>query len=162
MLSQRVVRLFDPYGGADATQWLRTVGWTAVVLAVVAGWRRPAAVLAWATALSEAVLVARSYDTEPVNAVDLLWPVVLGVVAAAALSVPAPRRHALAVLRLPRLALFVAGLAAMQTIPVLSSWRQQRVQYDLQSVQIYVAYGLEHSSELVMITVAWRSSRWVR
>jgi hypothetical protein len=152
LLSQRIVRLVDPTI-ADVPQYLRAVGWAAVVLAVLAGWRRPAAGLAWATTMYEAVLVARSYATDPVYAVNLLWPVVLGIAAAAALSVPAPRRHALAVLRLSRLAAFAAGLAATQTIAVVDNWRQQRVDVDLDTVRVYVAYGLEHPSGMVL--TAW-------
>ena len=90
------------------------------------------------------MLVARSYDTDPVSAVDLLWPLVLGLVAAAALSVPAPRRHALAVLRLPRLAILRRRHRRDADHHVLSSWRQQRVQYDLPDGRsVYVAYGFE-------------------
>ncbi|GAA1862178.1 hypothetical protein [Asanoa iriomotensis] len=147
LLSQRVVRLSDEivYGlGVNAYPSLRALGWAAVVVAVLVGLRRSAAVLAWVTVLGEAVLIAQQYRSAPVTAVQLFWPLTLGIVAAAALSVPAARGRAIALLRW-RLAAFVAGVGAAQTIQVLNhqqawSWREAGVSYTW--------FGLENRSEL--------------
>ncbi|MEV0719186.1 hypothetical protein [Asanoa sp. NPDC050611] len=150
LLSQRIVRLLDPVVGyafvLPASEYLRALGWAAVVFAVLAGLRRPAALLAWATVVGEAVLVARQYQIEPVGTVQVLfWPLTLGIVAAATLSVPAPRRQALAVLRWRRLAVFLAGIVAVQTIRTLNHAAQEAT-YD--GGTFYVWFGLERPSEL--------------
>jgi hypothetical protein len=152
LLSQRVVRLLEPLGlgfGAvsGAQPYLRAAGWGAVVLAVLVGLRRPAAALAWTTVLGEAVLVARRYGTDPVSAVDLLLPLALGVIAAAALTAPAPRRRAVSVLRAPRLLAFVFGVGLVQAIVVVD--RHQRVGSP-GGGPVYVFYGLENRSEAVL------------
>ncbi|GIF63533.1 hypothetical protein Ais01nite_15680 [Asanoa ishikariensis] len=153
LLSQRIARLLDPFGFDNAHLWIRAAGWAAVVLAIVVGRRLPAAALAWAAVVYEAVLVARSYETDPVGAVNLFWPVALGAVAAGALVLPAPHRHALTVLRLPRLAAFAGALTVLQAIPVYNHWQQRNTWYDLQSTQVYVAWGMEHSSDAVLTTL---------
>lgn len=55
LLSQRAVRLLAPLGGPgdpiDPQQYLRALGWSLVVLALLAGLRRPAATLAWVSVL---------------------------------------------------------------------------------------------------------------
>ncbi|SNT55775.1 hypothetical protein SAMN05421812_109271 [Asanoa hainanensis] len=153
LLSQRVARLLDPFGVDNAHLWIRAGGWAAVVLAILAGRRLPAAVLAWATVGYEAVLVASTYDTDPVGAVNLFWPVALGAVAAAALTLPAPRRHALTVLRLPRLAAFAGALTVVQGIQVYNHWQQKKTWDNVESVQVYVAWGMEHSSDEVLTTL---------
>ncbi|MEV4539444.1 hypothetical protein AB0J82_37290 [Asanoa sp. NPDC049518] len=150
LLSQRLARLLDPVGMAGPQLAIRTAAWAAVVLAIVAGRRRTAAGLAWATVLGEAVLIAGSYDTDPVSTVNLFGPLALGAVAAGALTLPAPRRRALAVLRWQRFAAFVGGLSVVQAIPVYNHWRQRGTWYDLESNTIYVAYGMEHPSDLTL------------
>jgi len=110
-----VTRLLE-FTDSQWPQYLRAAGWGAVVLAVLIGLRRPAAALAWSTVLGETVLLSRQYDTDPVAAVHVLWPLALGVVAAAALTVPAPRRRAVAVLRAPRLLTFILGTAIAEAV----------------------------------------------
>jgi hypothetical protein len=153
LLSQRVVRLLQPIhfglgGLTDAQQYLRTAGWAAVVLAILVGLRIPAAALAWATVLGEAVLLTRQYGPDPVSAVHLLWPLALGVIAAAALTVPAPRRHAVAVLGAPRLLAFVVGLVLAQATVVANRYHQVEIMRE--GGTTYVFYGLEDRSDAVV------------
>ncbi|MEV4617468.1 hypothetical protein AB0J74_01975 [Asanoa sp. NPDC049573] len=143
LLSQRVVRLFDiapPGSGA----YLRALGWAAVVLAVLVGLRRSAATIAWLTALGEVVLVARQYGGDPVSAVHLMWPLALGLFAAAALSVATERVGG--VLRLRRVLLFAGGVALAQTVLLTNrhaqwNWREAGT--------FYANYGLAARSEAV-------------
>lgn len=153
LLSQRVVRSFervaaDPGAPSGMPLYLLAAGWAAVVLAALIGLRHPAAALAWFTVLGQAFLVAEQYGSYPVSAVNLLGPLALGVVAAAALSVPAPRRRALAVLRAPRLLAFVLGIATAQTILFVN--RYQRAHPTTEGRVSYQWFGLESSSEVVV------------
>ncbi|GAA4712573.1 hypothetical protein [Phytohabitans rumicis] len=148
LVSQRIVRLFDPFGLAPEL-YLRAADWGAVVLAAAAGLRRVGAVLAWATVVGEAALLAGRYDTDPVSTIQTLWPFALGVVAAAALTVPAPPRRALAVLRAPRLVAFVAGVGLIHTMTVVN--RHQRVSmFEDGGGVSYMWYGFESTSETVL------------
>jgi hypothetical protein len=151
LLSQRVVRVLESVslGSSavpEAQQYLRAAGWGAVVLGVLVGLRRPAAALAWMTVLGEAVLLAWQYATDPVSAVGMLWPLTLGVIAAAVLTVPAPRRRAVSVLRAPRLLAFVFGVGLVQAIMVIN-WYQRGGWYE---GRVYVFYGLENRSEALL------------
>jgi len=149
LLSQRVVRLFELAGpGSSTIAYLRVAGWCAVVLAVLVGLRRSAAALAWTTVLGEAVLLARQYGTDPVSAVHLFWPLALGVLAAAALTVPAPRRRAAAVLQAHWLLAFVFGVGLVQAIMVINVL-QQRTTWS-EGGTFYTFYGLENQSEAVL------------
>lgn len=153
LLSQRGVRLYqrlaaDSSVPPSTSQYLLAAGWAAVVIAALVGVRRVTAVLAWVTALGQAVLVARHYGTDPVAAVSLFWPLVLGVVAAAALTVPAPRRRAVAVLGARRLLGFVLGIGVVQGILVVNE--VLRVGPLEGAGKVYILYGLESSSELVL------------
>ncbi|MEE6261488.1 hypothetical protein [Plantactinospora sonchi] len=107
-------------GGLEVADWLRLAGWGLVCAAVLAGLRRTAAGLAWVTVLVEVVPLAATYRTEPVSTVDSLWRLVLGLVAAIALTVPAPRRHGLAVLGARRLLSIGLALAAVDGIFLVS------------------------------------------
>lgn len=152
LLSQRVVRVLEPVGlgygpVADVQQYLRVAGWGAVVLAILVGLRRPAAVLAWTTVLGEAVL-AWQYGTGPTSAAHLLLPLALGVIAAAVLTVPAPRRRAVSVLRAPRLLAFVFGVGLVQVTLLVNHLRESW--YDGEGGPFYVFYGLESRSEAVL------------
>ena len=152
LLSQRVVRLLDPVilgsgAAADAQQYLRAAGWGAVVLAILVGLRGPAAALAWTTALGEAVILAPRYGTDPVSAVQLLWPLALGLVVAATLTVPTPRRRAVAVLRTPRLLTFVSGVGLVQAIVAVN---RQQIGTSFEAGRVYVFYGLENPSGVVL------------
>jgi hypothetical protein len=118
-----------------------------VVVAAVIGLRRPAAVLAWATVLGEAVLLVRQYDNWPASAVNLFWPFALSVVVAATLTAPAPHRRALSVLRAPRLLTFVLGLCLIQAILLINQHQRAAPQ---PSGRSYVFYQLENTSEAVL------------
>jgi hypothetical protein len=152
LLSQRVVRVLEPVGlgsgaVADAAQYLRAAGWGAVVLATLVGLRRPAAALAWTVVLGEAVLLARQYSAYPGSAVNLLWPLALGVIAAAALTVPGPRRRAVSVLRASRLLGFGFGVGLVQAVVVVDS--HQSATWSRAGTW-YVFYGFEDRSEAVL------------
>ncbi|HTF12575.1 MAG TPA: hypothetical protein VK659_30830 [Asanoa sp.] len=141
LLSQRVARLFD-FAPAAPESYLRAIGWGAVVLAVLVGLRRSGAALAWVTAFGETVLVARQYDTDPVSAVHLMWPLALGLCAAAALSVPAGR-----VITVRRVVVFAGGVALAQTVMLVNrhaqwNWREGGT--------VFVFYDLEARSEPVL------------
>jgi hypothetical protein len=150
LLSQRVVRLLEgvvlyPGGPIELQMYLRAAGWAAVLLAMLIGLRRAAAVLAWVTVLGEAVLLTRQYESDPVSTVRLLWPLVLAMTAAAALTVPAPRRRAVSVLRAPRLLAFVVGLGLVHAV-VLANAHQLATPLNGTGGTSYAFYGLMNES----------------
>lgn len=102
---------FGPWHGADPYGWVRAGLWCLVVAAVPIGLPRLAASFAWAAVLVEVVTLGSGYATEPVFVVEALWPAVLGLVCAAALTVPAPRRRAVSILGRSRV-LFIGGCFA--------------------------------------------------
>ncbi|GAB3796412.1 hypothetical protein [Micromonospora zhanjiangensis] len=61
----------------------------AVVIAAATGLRRTAAVLGWAVAIAQALTVVTYLPANPMAPSYAVWPVALGLVTAAALSVPA-------------------------------------------------------------------------
>ncbi|KKJ93512.1 hypothetical protein, partial [Micromonospora sp. HK10] len=115
-----------PYrpGGPDAVDWLRVAGWAAVALAALAGLRRVAAGLAWAGVAAWLILVGPGVVDQPSYVVDTLPQFALALVAAAALTVPAPARRAVAVLGPGRLVALV--LAALSTVALLELNRVNR------------------------------------
>jgi len=150
LLSQDAVRLLEPGVVKDLPIYLRTAGWAMVVLVVtLLGMRRPAAVLAWAIALGESVLLTVRYENDPVSTVHLLWPLVLALTAAAALTVPAAPWRAVSVLR-ARLLVFVAGIGLIQTIVLVNAYQRQALWRDLDGYSTYVFYGLESPSDSVL------------
>jgi hypothetical protein len=80
------VGLLPPVVSAGA--WARVVVWAAISVAVLAGWRRPAALGAWAAVGAEVVLLTTGERTDVGQPLAALWPLLLAVVAAALLSVP--------------------------------------------------------------------------
>jgi len=151
LLSQRVVRLIEPGGFNDLQMYLRAAGWATVVLLVVLfGLRRPAAILAWVTALGEAVLLTARYGNDPVSTIHTLWPVALAVIAAAALTVPAAPWRAVTVLRAPRLLAFVGGVGLVQAIVLVNAYERAASWLDIEGRTFYVFYGLENQSEGVL------------
>ena len=78
-------------------------GWAAVTVAALVGLRWVAAGLAWAGVAGWVVLVGPGVADQPTYVVDTLPQFALAVVAAAALTVPAPRRRAVPVLGARRL-----------------------------------------------------------
>ncbi|WP_433280478.1 hypothetical protein [Micromonospora sp. CA-244673] len=136
--------------GPDLVDWLRVAGWAAVAVTALAGLPRVAAGLAWVGVAGWAVLVGPGVVDQPTYVVDTLPQFVLAVVAAAALTVPAPPRRAPAVLGPRRLAALVAGpvvaLALLELNRVTSPLFE--VRDGLTSYQSL--YGLEARSELVI------------
>jgi hypothetical protein len=72
--------------------------WLGVVLSLACGMRLVAAALAWLVVLGQAVALGRDYATSPDGFVYGTRSLVVAVIAAAAASVPAPRRHGLRLL----------------------------------------------------------------
>ncbi|MFI6064216.1 hypothetical protein ACIA47_02945 [Micromonospora sp. NPDC051227] len=139
---------YEP-GGPDLVDWLRVAGWAGVCAAVLVGWRWAAAGLAWAGVLGWGALVAPQAGDNPTYVVDTLPQFALAVVAAAALTVPAPRRRAIALLGVRRLLALVLGPAAM--VALLVTNRVTSPTFDFGGgVSYQFFYGLEASSELVL------------
>ncbi|MBM0204938.1 hypothetical protein JNW90_19115 [Micromonospora sp. STR1s_5] len=139
---------YEP-GGPDLVDWLRVVGWAGVCAAVLVGWRWAAAGLAWAGVLGWGALVAPQAGDNPTYVVDTLPQFALAVVAAAALTVPVPRRRAIALLGVRRLLALVLGPAAM--VALLVTNRVTSPTFDFGGgVSYQFFYGLEASSELVL------------
>ncbi|MFE9689497.1 hypothetical protein [Micromonospora sp. NPDC005806] len=136
--------------GADAVDWLRVAGWAGVALAALIGLRRVAAGLAWAGVAAWLVLVGPGAVDQPTYVVDTLPQFALALVTAAALTVPAPGRRALAVLGARRLAALV--LAPLAVGAVLAGSRLSSAGADFAGpVTVYVFYGLlEARSEAVL------------
>ncbi|MEV4625503.1 hypothetical protein AB0J90_04345 [Micromonospora sp. NPDC049523] len=107
-----------PFGGdgIGALDWLPLGTWAVVCLALLAGLRRPAIVLVWAALLTDIALLPSQYGSNPIPAVSGLWQLVLGLVAAVAVTVRAPRRRALALLGTRRLLTIVLALATVDAV----------------------------------------------
>ncbi|MEU8181350.1 hypothetical protein AB0B85_00210 [Micromonospora sp. NPDC049044] len=138
-------------GGPDLVDWLRVAGWAGVCAAALLGWRWLAAGLAWAGVLGWGVFVAPEAGANPTYVVDTLPQFLLAVVAAGALTVPAPRRRAVALLGVRRLVALLLAPAAMVALLVLN--RVTSPAFDFvgdEGVSYHVFYGLEASSELAV------------
>ncbi|MGC4796319.1 hypothetical protein ACLQ3H_19735 [Micromonospora saelicesensis] len=135
--------------GPDLVDWLRVAGWAGVCVAVLVGWRWIAAGLAWAGVLGWGALVAPEAGDNPTYVVDTLPQLALAVVAAAALTVPAPRRRAIAVLGVGRLLALVLAPAAMVALLVTNRVTSPAFAF-VGGVSYQVFYDLEASSELVL------------
>ncbi|MGN9908506.1 hypothetical protein ACTMTJ_13270 [Phytohabitans sp. LJ34] len=148
LLSQRVSRIAEhlvlPGPAPTPTLWLRALAWTAVVAVALAGWRVLAATCAWLTVAAEAVLFARQYQDMPVAAMGTFVPLALGVLVAAGLTLPAPRRRALALLGWARIAVFASALATVHGV-YLNNQRGRDRLYDGEA--FYVWFGLESGSD---------------
>ncbi|MEV4756670.1 hypothetical protein AB0J86_16355 [Micromonospora sp. NPDC049559] len=116
----------SPYfvGHLDAADWLHLIGWGAVCVGVLAGLPRTAAALAWAAVVAQAVVLPGQYQTNPVTTVNSLWQFALALVAAAALTVPAPRRRALAALGARRLLAVALALALVDGLFLVSRFKE--------------------------------------
>ncbi|MET8094235.1 hypothetical protein [Micromonospora sp. NPDC005220] len=133
----------------DLVDWLRVAGWAGVCVAVLLGWRWVAAGLAWAGVLGWGALVAPQTGGNPTYVVDMLPQLALAVVAAAALTVPAPRRRAIALLGVRRLLALLLAPAAM--VALLVTNRVTSPAFALVGgVSYQVFYDIEASSELVL------------
>jgi hypothetical protein len=101
--------------------WPRLVAWIAVVGAAAAGWRRVAAVLAWAAAALEvARSVQESVDYSQPAAIFDLWPVALALVGAATLTVTA-RRSGAAVFGRLRVGLLAGAALLVSIAPTIAT-----------------------------------------
>ncbi|MET8352453.1 MULTISPECIES: hypothetical protein [unclassified Micromonospora] len=139
---------FGP-GGPDLVDWLRVAGWAGVCAAALAGWRWVAAGLAWAGVIGWGALVAPQAGDNLTYVVDTLPQFALAVVAAAALTVPAPRHRLLALLGVRRLVALL--LAPATAVALLEVNRVNRPGFDPDGgVSYQIFYGLEASSELVL------------
>ncbi|SCG70664.1 hypothetical protein [Micromonospora inositola] len=141
-----------PMGGPSPAELLRVAGWAGVTITALAGLRWVAAGLAWAGVAAWVVLVGPGVADQPTYVVDTLPQFALAVVAAAALTVPAPHRRAVAVLGARRLAAVV--LAALAAVSVLETARLAAPSFpDMSSggsYTFYVLYDLEARSEVVI------------
>ncbi|SCL30923.1 hypothetical protein GA0070624_4169 [Micromonospora rhizosphaerae] len=134
--------------GPDLVDWLRVAGWAGVCFAALVGLRSVAAGLAWAAAAAWMVLVGPGVADQPTYVVYTLPQLALAVVAAAALSVPAPPRRAIAVLGARRLATLV--LASLAVVTILEVNRLTAPSYDATGYTSYVFYDLEARRSLVV------------
>lgn len=154
LLAHRGDRLLEnvghgPFPLVGLTDYLVTAGWGAVVVATLVGLRWPAAVLAWATVFAEAILLGRHYGPDPVPTVNAFWLVALGLVAAVALTVPAPPRRAYSVLGARRFLALVLGLSAIEAV-IVANRLARSAPDDLWAGTTYVFYGLESASDAVL------------
>ncbi|MEU8421362.1 hypothetical protein AB0C15_10860 [Micromonospora sp. NPDC048835] len=137
--------------GPDLVDWLRVAGWAGVCAAALIGWRWVAAGLAWAGVLGWSVFVAPQAADNPTYVVDMLPQLALAVVTAAALTVPAPRRRAIALLGVRRLLVLV--LAPTAVVALLVTNRVTSPTFDFSAVggvSYQIFYGIEAGSELVL------------
>ncbi|WP_319460165.1 hypothetical protein [Micromonospora sp. RTP1Z1] len=135
---------------ADRVDLLRLVGWAGVCVAALVGLRWIAAGLAWAAVVAWVVLVGPGVADQPRYVVDTLPQLALAVVVAAALSVPAPRRRAVAVLGVRRLAVLVLAPLAMAALLVVNRVTSPLFNTTTATVSFQRLYDLEARSELVM------------
>ncbi|GIG85714.1 hypothetical protein [Plantactinospora endophytica] len=101
-----------PYWYPDPALWTRTGLWALTLLAAVTGPRWLPALLAWPAVVVELVALPTRYAVDPVQVLQMSAQTLIGVICAAALTVPAPRRAALAVLGRRRL-LTIGGVSAL-------------------------------------------------
>jgi hypothetical protein len=84
--------------------------WAAAGVAGLLGWRAVAAAVAWAAVLAEVVRLGLRYPDAPVTVLHSLWPLLLGVTAAAGLTVRGTARRGLAVFGRRRYAVFATAV----------------------------------------------------
>jgi hypothetical protein len=99
------------------------LAWTAVVAAALIGLRWPAAILAWIAVLGEVVRLGSQYATDPVPVVHGLWPLLLAILAAIGLSIPAAPRRAAAVLGRRRLLAITCAVVLLQARVIIEAAR---------------------------------------
>ncbi|WP_148086490.1 hypothetical protein [Micromonospora sp. HM5-17] len=144
-------------GPSDLGDRLRFAGWAVVCAAILVGLRRSAAVLAWTAAVAEVVLLVSRFGADPVMAIGSLWRVAPTLIAAAALTVPAPSRRAVAVLRVWRLLPVVAALVLIDGIFLLNKLGEPTLYVHAPSLNAQRgdgSFGLSASSELVVALYA--------
>ncbi|WP_431935274.1 hypothetical protein [Micromonospora sp. RP3T] len=134
--------------GTDPVDWLRVAGWVAVAVAAAVGLRRVAAVLAWAGVAGWLLLVGPAAADQPGYVVDTLPQFTLAVIAAAALTVPAPPRRAVRVLGPRRLAALTTGPIVVAGLLELNRATRPRVFTDLVTYESFL--GLSTTSEAAM------------
>jgi hypothetical protein len=135
--------------GPGLADWLRVLGWAAVGATALAGLRRCAAGLAWAGVTGWLVLVGPDALDQPTYVVGTLPHFALALVAAAALTVPAPPRRALRLLGVRRLAALVLG--PLVAVALLELNRVTRPPFDAAGGTVsYAANYLEAGSQRVI------------
>ncbi|MFI6243685.1 hypothetical protein ACIBEF_27825 [Micromonospora sp. NPDC050795] len=117
---------------------------------MLVGWRWLAAGLAWAAVLGWGALVAPQTSGNPTYVVDMLPQLALAVVGAAALTVPAPHRRAIALLGVRRLLALVLAPTAMVALLVANRVGSPTFDLSADGASYQVLYSLEASSELVI------------
>ncbi|MEU1968471.1 hypothetical protein ABZ541_18165 [Micromonospora sediminicola] len=132
----------------DVVDWLRVLGWAAVAVTAAVGLRRVAAALAWGGVAGWLVLVGPGVVDQPGYVVDTLPQFTLAVIAAAALTVPAPPRRAARVLGPRRVAAVVSGPALV--VGLLELNRATSPLFGGGPVSYESFYGLTAGSEPVM------------
>lgn len=136
--------------GSDLVDWLRVAGWAAVAGSALLGFRRVAALLGWAGVAGWVVLVGPGVVDQPSYVVDTLPQFALAVVAAAALTLPAPPRRAVAVLGVRRLGVVVLAPLAVAALLELNRATSPLFDPTDDVVQYQSFYGLEADSELAI------------
>jgi hypothetical protein len=82
----------EPAPAYDPTRsWLSVLAWTAVLIGASTGLRRTAALLSWAVVIAQLTAVSTYpyFSYSPMLPVYTVWPLILGLVTAVALTVPA-------------------------------------------------------------------------
>ncbi|MEJ3744377.1 hypothetical protein WEI85_13915 [Actinomycetes bacterium KLBMP 9797] len=124
-----------PYGRALAVEWWsdeepriivsggpapRLAFWFLVTAAALLGLRRTAAIVAWPAVAWETALAVLRFPSEAGDVIGSMWPYLLAVLTAAALTVPATRHRARTLLGGRGLALAGAGVLVAAAAPVVS------------------------------------------
>ncbi|SCF14130.1 hypothetical protein GA0074695_3759 [Micromonospora viridifaciens] len=138
-------------GGPDQVDWLRVGGWAAVLVAALVGLRRVAAGLAWAGVAAWVVLVGSSVTGQSAYVIDTLPQFALALLAAGALTLPAPSRRALRLLGRRGLAAFT--LAAVLPVGVLAASRLGHPTADPADVNPWYSFHGLYARSPVMIVL---------
>ncbi|MDG4784502.1 hypothetical protein O7626_00880 [Micromonospora sp. WMMD1102] len=137
----------------DPALWTRAGLWTLTVLAVLAGPRRLAPLLAWPAVLVELVALPSRYAQEPVTVLQMLTQTLLEVCCAVALTVPAPRRAAVTVLGRTRLLVVGGGTVLLLAVSGTESYLSNPWDVD-PTVQAMVSF-LVPAGMLVIAFAVW-------
>ncbi|MER7894349.1 hypothetical protein ABTX15_31550 [Micromonospora sp. NPDC094482] len=134
----------------EAVDWARLAGWGTVCAAIAAGWRWPAAGLAWIAVIAEATSLTLRYEDDPVSVVNTLWQFTLTLIAAATLTIPASRRRAFALLGARRMSALLLAAAIVGAVFLSNRLNRPPTLSTGQGQAVYVFYDLEATSDAVM------------
>ncbi|MFI6264292.1 hypothetical protein [Micromonospora sp. NPDC051006] len=140
----------DPGWQREAVDWARLAGWGTVCAAIVAGWRWPAAGLAWIAVVAETTSLTWRYEDDPVSVVNTLWQFTLTLIAAATLTIPASRRRAFALLGARRMSALLLAAAIVGAVFLSNRLNRPPMLSTGQGQAVYVFYDLEATSDAVM------------